>query len=97
MPFVKFTKNVKLKINGEAKFFPIDSIIKLEEKTANLLKEKNVIIVLDEKIDENCLQPFKCELIKNASCLFIEKGMKQYCAGPYKVSKEGEIKSYLAF
>lgn len=93
---VKFIKSVKLKFKKEEKFIKAGTVLDLPDIIVDTLANKNKVIKFNPEINENCLQPFMCEFIReNGSCELIELGLKKHCCGPYKVSNEG-IFSYLA-
>lgn len=92
---VKFISPVKLKFSGEEKFIKAGSIKELPEKVVEVLEKKNKIVRLHPEINKNCLNPFPCELIENGTCIFIKSDMKYACLGPYRVTEDGGIISYL--
>lgn len=93
---IEFIKPVKIKIQNKEKFIKAGSVLDLTEKVIEILEKRNSIIKLHPEITENCLKPFKCELIENGICIFIKSNMKYACLGPYRVTEDGGITSYLS-
>lgn len=93
--FAKFIQTVKLKYKNEEKLIKAGTVMDLPKSIIEILSNKNKIIKLHPEINENCVKPFICELIENDECVFIKLNIKTACLGPYHVTEDGEIISYL--
>ncbi len=93
---IRFTKLFKFVTSkGYKRFFKPGDVLKVKKQAVDIFLSKKCAVVLHEEIKDTCISPFVCELIRDRSCVFIDSSMKWACCGPYKITPDGGIISYL--